>query len=243
MAEVNVGMKFGRLTVESQVGNYKRWNCVCECGGHNSDVPQSHLLSGNTKSCGCLSRDIVIERNTSHGMSKRPEYSHWKGIMKRCFNPNDKRAASYFDKGITVHEDFIKNFPAWLKEIGEKPTSEGRWSVGRIDNNGDYTYGNMRWELDDQQARNHNKQVNNTSGIVGVAIRTTTIAGVDYPAWVACWNTLEGKKTTKNFSINKYGNEDARELAIRHRNKMIEQLNEQGAEYAESHGSEKQGGV
>lgn len=237
--EVSVGMKFTRLTVTSQVGNYKRWNCVCDCGNTSENIPQSSLLSNNTKSCGCLMKDVLVARNTSHGMSKRTEYSNWKGMLKRCFNVNDKRHESYAGRGITVHEDFIKDFPKWLEEIGEKPTDDQRWSVGRIDNNVGYTYGNMRWEVDEQQARNHTMQANNSSGIVGVAIRTTTIAGVDYPAWVACWNNLEGKKRTKNFSINKYGDETAKELAIAHRNRMIEQLNSLGAEYADSHGSSK----
>lgn len=238
MQQIEVGMKFTRLTVVSRVGK-KRWNCVCDCGNNAGDIYQSQLLNGNTQSCGCMKRELVVKRNTSHGMSKRPEYSHWKGIMKRCFNMHDKRAASYAEKGITIHEDFIKDFPAWLAEIGDKPTSEGRWSVGRIDNNGNYTYGNMRWELDDQQARNHSKQSNNTSGITGVKLSTKVIAGTTYTSWVACWKQLDGKSRTKNFSTNKYGEDGSKALAIAYRNKMIEQLNSQGADYAATHGCDK----
>lgn len=235
--EVKVGMRFVRLEVARQL-RPKYWECQCDCG-NIKNVYTSQLLEGNNTSCGCMKKDVLVKRNTSHGMSKRSEYSNWKGMLKRCFNVNDKRYESYAGRGITVHEDFVKDFSAWFAEIGEKPMDGQRWSVGRKDNDVGYTYGNMRWEIDEQQARNHTMQANNSSGIVGVAIRTTTIAGVDYPAWVACWNTLDGKKRTKNFSINKYGKEGAKALAVAHRNKMITELNSQGAEYADSHGSEK----
>lgn len=51
------GKKFGKLTVLSRLGQSKSrkvlWNCRCECG--NETVAESHkLLSGETKSCGCL---------------------------------------------------------------------------------------------------------------------------------------------------------------------------------------------
>ncbi len=238
MTKVEVGMVFSRLTVVSQFKHYKKWNCTCECGAITT-VPECHLVSGNTKSCGCLKRDVTINRNTSHGMSHLPEYENWKGMIKRCFNPANKSYVNYAERGISVHEDFVKSFTTWLNEIGPCPKDEQRWSVGRKDNNAWYTYENMRWETDNQQARNHTKQKNNTSGIVGVAIRTTIISGKEYPAWVATWNTLDGKKYTKNFSINKYGDDVAKQMAIDFRNKRIEELNACGAEYAESHGTEK----
>lgn len=239
--EVAVGMKFTRLTVVSQVGNYKRWNCVCDCGNTVDNLVQCHLLSGNTRSCGCIKKEVLIERNLSHGMSKRPEYSHWKDMLKRCFNKKNKRYELYAGKGITVHEDFIRDFPAWLAEIGDKPPTVGRWSVGRIDNNLSYTYGNMRWELDAQQARNHSKQSNNTSGIVGVGLRSKKVGTTEYRYWIATWNTLDGRKLVKGFSIEVYGYDEAKILATNYRNKMIEQLNEQGADYAASHGTDGKG--
>jgi len=30
------------------------WKCVCECGNDNFITTSHHLISGNTKSCGCL---------------------------------------------------------------------------------------------------------------------------------------------------------------------------------------------
>lgn len=52
-----VGCTFGKLTVlkfsykDRKSNNY--FECVCECGNRKF-VAQNHLLSGRTKSCGCL---------------------------------------------------------------------------------------------------------------------------------------------------------------------------------------------
>lgn len=54
------GQKFHRLTVlyptKDQVGKGMYWHCKCECGAE-IDVISSSLMSGNTKSCGCLKRE------------------------------------------------------------------------------------------------------------------------------------------------------------------------------------------
>lgn len=170
------------------------------------------------------------------GISKNRAYGNWKDMLKRCFNPNNKRYENYMGRGISVHSDFKNSFEMFLSEIGEKPEGSG-WSIGRIDNNGWYTYGNIRWETKEQQARNHSRQKNNTSGVTGVKFSTKIINGNTYTAWVASWNYESRKKKTKNFSCEKYGHDAAKQMAIDYRSKMIEELNMQGFEYAESHGS------
>jgi hypothetical protein len=55
-----VGMKFNKLTVVKLAGfNARRqrfWVCQCACGGKIERVNTAHLVSGHTKSCGCLSK-------------------------------------------------------------------------------------------------------------------------------------------------------------------------------------------
>lgn len=52
-----VGKRFHRLTVTSfdrfSDAGYPYWNCVCDCGKEQS-VYEHNLVSGRTKSCGCL---------------------------------------------------------------------------------------------------------------------------------------------------------------------------------------------
>jgi hypothetical protein len=56
------GQRFGRLVVIRRVGLDRQglalWECRCDCGA----IPQvlgSNLRKGDTKSCGCLQREIV----------------------------------------------------------------------------------------------------------------------------------------------------------------------------------------
>ena len=63
------GQVFGRLTVleesapPTEYTAYKgRWyRCRCQCG-NTVVVRRDALVSGNTKSCGCLRRDVGLER-------------------------------------------------------------------------------------------------------------------------------------------------------------------------------------
>lgn len=58
------GKRFGRMVVLSQGEDYispkgikrRKWICQCDCGKTKA-VLESSLLSGNTKSCGCLWKD------------------------------------------------------------------------------------------------------------------------------------------------------------------------------------------
>lgn len=49
---------FGRLTAIECLGSNNKggmlWKCCCECGNDNFITTSQHLVSGNTKSCGCL---------------------------------------------------------------------------------------------------------------------------------------------------------------------------------------------
>lgn len=69
------GMVFGRLTVLNNAGLDKwgryNWKCLCECG-EESIVSGRSLLSGKTKSCGCLRREMLCFKSGEKSAS-------WKG--------------------------------------------------------------------------------------------------------------------------------------------------------------------
>ena len=56
-----VGKRFTRLLVTGRAENYRpghsQWLCVCDCGTEKI-VRQAALVSGNTRSCGCLRKEI-----------------------------------------------------------------------------------------------------------------------------------------------------------------------------------------
>lgn len=61
-----IGQKFGRLTVVEQKGSDKNrnmvWLCKCDCGNF-IETTTNKLRSGNTKSCGCLKKELLSERS------------------------------------------------------------------------------------------------------------------------------------------------------------------------------------
>lgn len=58
-----LGQKYGRLTVISSAPNQRgnsAWLCQCDCGNQKIILTRS-LRNGNTKSCGCLHKEIVAK--------------------------------------------------------------------------------------------------------------------------------------------------------------------------------------
>lgn len=59
------GKRFGRLIVISRVANandgHARWLCQCDCG-NTVEVSSNVLKKGNTKSCGCLNKQVASEK-------------------------------------------------------------------------------------------------------------------------------------------------------------------------------------
>lgn len=57
------GQRFGRLTAVKYVGSNKGWGaiweCVCDCG-NTVNVKKGSLMTGGTKSCGCLNRERLL---------------------------------------------------------------------------------------------------------------------------------------------------------------------------------------
>ena len=61
---ISIGDTFGMLTVEGpdpEKHRSRQWLCRCQCGTLKS-VQESHLLSGHTKSCGCLRQQTGSKR-------------------------------------------------------------------------------------------------------------------------------------------------------------------------------------
>ena len=58
--------RFGRLVALRSAGKAEcfaeRWTCRCDCG-NVVDVFKNNLLSGHTRSCGCLRADFAKELN------------------------------------------------------------------------------------------------------------------------------------------------------------------------------------
>jgi hypothetical protein len=86
------------------------------------------------------------------GVQDIPEYSVWKAMKKRCYNPNTAYYHNWGGRGIKVCEEWKHNFWSWFHYIGRRPNAS--LTQDRIDNDGDYRPGNVRWTTRWVQAHN-----------------------------------------------------------------------------------------
>lgn len=88
----------------------------------------------------------------THGLSSTSEYGIWSGMRKRCENPKCPAFKRYGGRGIVVCERWRASFADFLADMGPRPSP--KHSLDRIDVNGNYEPGNVRWATAATQARN-----------------------------------------------------------------------------------------
>lgn len=155
------GKKFTRLTairIIGKRGSSFLWECMCDCGALHS-VSTGQLNSQNTRSCGCLQRDMARDINFKHGYRRKlvekesPTYASWRGMTERCKNINHKNYELYKDRPVCLRWHKFENF---LVDMGERPVGT---SLDRKDNSKGYTKNNCRWATSREQHRNHSRNV------------------------------------------------------------------------------------
>lgn len=146
------GETFHRLTAIHRVPNrgyHTMWRALCECG-NIVDLRAQHLRNGNTKSCGCWDAEVLMARNTKHGMCDSGAYRSWAAMHQRCSNPANKEWPNYGGRGIKVCKRW-KDFAKFLADMGERPNG---LTLDRKNNSLGYSPRNCRWATAQEQANN-----------------------------------------------------------------------------------------
>lgn len=156
---------FGLLTVIEKVNNSRpiRWYCKCSCdSGIIKPYRAGDLKSGDIVSCGCIGRKLSSERLKTHGLSRTKQYNWWKNIKYRCYNENDIGYKNYGGRGIKVCDEWINNpeiFINYIKSLENYGVAG--YSIDRINNDGNYEPGNIKFSTKSQQSQNTRKTLYN----------------------------------------------------------------------------------
>jgi hypothetical protein len=150
------GQKFGKLTVVSLNGYYigndgwkrPKMYCKCDCGGTKTIILKD-ILAGKTKSCGCLQNN---SRSITHGMSMSSEYRIYNNMINRCYNNKVASYKYYGARGITICRRWLESFENFYSDMGARPSK--KFSIDRINNDGNYEPSNCRWATMKQQNEN-----------------------------------------------------------------------------------------
>ena len=148
------GQKFGRLIVLSDTGkksgSHRIWLCRCVCG-KLTEVRIDKLRAGNTKSCGCLKKEIKHGDSCGGKMSRL--YGIWDSMKQRCLNLKCRAYKYYGGKGIEVCDEWKNSyltFKAWALANGYQQNL----TIDRINSDGNYCPENCRWLTLSENARN-----------------------------------------------------------------------------------------
>lgn len=184
-----IGKRFGRLLVVKRVSDIGispvLYECICDCGNIHV-VRANSLRNGETKSCGCYNKELLIKRNkdkigTKYGRYKENKYEYFDTYVVG-YDSNEK--SYYVDL-----DDFnkIKDYTWYVNKdnyvvcLNENiymhnlilPCKNGHMPDhihGRLSRNDNRKY-NLRIVTNAQNCHNRDKGKNNTSGFIGVYYR------------------------------------------------------------------------
>lgn len=148
------------------MGTYKVKKAVYACPkcGAEKALICSQVDTGKITQCrSCASK----QQKQGHKGTRL--YSIWQNMKARCKGSTSHNKKYYTDKGITVCDEWVNDFPAfkaWALQNGYNDTL----SIDRKDNNSGYSESNCRWSTQSTQVENTRiLKSTNTSGYRGVS--------------------------------------------------------------------------
>lgn len=161
------GKTFGYLTVLKDSGKRTTsravlWLCLCHACGKKCLGWGTSIRQGHTRSCGCMAGGL-----RTHRMTGTPTYKSWSSMKNRCLNPNCNGFEYWGGRGIRISPRYLgkDGFSKFFADMGPRPDGH---SLDRIDVNGNYQAGNMRWATPVQQMTNRRCSIRSVEEEIGI---------------------------------------------------------------------------
>lgn len=155
------GNQYGKWLV---IGPYRRekkqtkWFCRCTgCDQVEQWVAGSTLKNGESTGCRQCGFKVTGKKNSTHGQSKSRLYNVFCNIIARTEVESSINYERYGGRGIKLCPEWRRDFEAFSAYVGEPPTADHE--IDRIDNNGNYEPGNVRWNTVKENNRNKRSNV------------------------------------------------------------------------------------
>ena len=188
------GMKFERINVislshKNQNGKYV-YKCECDCGRKDLFIIGAHLTSGNTKSCGCLQKEIIKKNGKSNKKYNKYDLAGSYGIgwttnanQEFYFDLDDYNKISNYcwrsndDGYIIAHDTKSNNYSnIWIHRIILNLNDKTLEVDHKNHNKNDNRKENLRITTHSQNSKNQSISIANKSGTSDV-----------------CWHKATGK--------------------------------------------------
>ena len=128
-----------------------------------------------------MSKRISTKISATVNGKRRPEYIAWAGMLERCGVYKGRNA--YLEKGIEVYKEWTNEngFTNFYNYIGPKPN--GKYVLDRINNDGNYEPGNVRWAtLSESNKNKSNSRIVTVHGVTKNLLDWSNDVGISYAA-------------------------------------------------------------
>jgi hypothetical protein len=136
----------------------------------------------------------VSRKHERTGLRSRPEYRVWAEMIQRCHNPRNANFKNYGARGVAVCDEWRASFALFFQDVGARPegvSAAGRalFSIDRIDNDGSYAPGNVRWAT--QKIQTNNRRVTGRRSPAAIAARAAGLTEQAIRYRLKCGLTIE----------------------------------------------------